>query len=203
MQCINRKLAERHSKATILYKLVMWLRARKYNGSPNDKIVNPIAVDTRGKTPAYTTIAEKRALYNAGVDCGDIAYAENGSKHPLGMPGTGFNDVEFIAGYWRIQNKFEQKITCVRDKEFVIGDKLPHKEHTNFEFYNAFPVYNNCYGRFIFTKPDYIVAKFETARGPYWAYGQTIDQARAYLGIKLCDEYGDIIRAELGRENSK
>lgn len=188
IEIIKRKLKERHDK--------------KYNPGLDDKIVNPFNLQT-GVNPAYTTVAEKRAMYNAALDNREYATDKHSNRIRIGDVGAEFNDVEFISGLWRIQDKFDKKITIVRKKEFVIGDKLPHNEHTNFEFYHAFSVCNNCYGRFIFSTPDYIVAKFETARGTYWAYGTTIEQARAYLGIKLCDEYQDIIRAEINRERSK
>lgn len=190
IETIKRKLKERHDK--------------KYNPQPGDSIVNPLNSPEFGYlNPSYTTVAMKRALYNAAIEKRTYAIDEKFNKISLGDTGAEFNDVELFGGVWRIQNKFDHKITVVRKKEFVIGDKIPHTEHTNFEFYRAFPVCNNCYGRFIFANPDYIVARFETARGTYWAYGQTIDQARAYLGIKLCDEYQDIIHAEINHEKSK
>ena len=188
MQIVKRKLKERNDK--------------KYNPQFGDRIVNPMNFPD-AMNPVYTTVAEKRAMYNTALDNRAYAIDANFNTIRIGDHGAEFNDVEFIGGMWRIQNKFNHPITCVRGKEFVIGNKLPRTEHTNFEFYHAFSVCNNCYGRFVFTSPDYIVAKFETARGTYWSYGQTIDQARAYLGIKLCDEYQDIIRAEMNRKNSK
>ena len=39
----------------------------------------------------------------------------------------------------------------------------------------------------------YYVAKYTTDQGTYWSYGNTIEQARAFLGIKLYDEYMDLI----------
>lgn len=190
IELVKRKFKERHDK--------------KYTPGPGDSIVNPLnSVDFGYLNPAYTTVAEKRALYNVALDSREYAIDENFNKIRVGDTGAEFNDVELFGGVWRIQNKFDHKITVVRKKEFVIGDKIPHTEHTNFEFYNAYSVGTNCYGRFVFPTPDYIVARFETARGTYWSYGRTIDQARAYLGIKLCDEYQDIIHAEINHEKSK
>ena len=53
----------------------------------------------------------------------------------------------------------------------------------------------NCYGRFIVGGPEVIVAKYDTDRGTYWSYGPTLEQARAFLGIKLYDEYMDLIHS--------
>ena len=190
MEIIKRKLKERHDK--------------KYNPQPGDMITNPLnSPEYQHLHPSYTTVAEKRAMYNAALDNRLYAVDEHFNKVRIGDTGAEFNDVEFFGGLWRIQRKFDKPITIVRKKEFIIGNKLLHTEHTNFEFYNAYSVGTDCYGRFVFPTPDYIVARFETARGTYWSYGRTIDQARAYLGIKLCDEYQDIIRAEIKRENSK
>jgi len=167
----------------------------KESQMPNldDKITNPMS--------EFKTVAEKRAAYDAArgrakaffLDHREIKYIV------LGYRGAEFNNVEFIAGAWRIQNKFDYQIINVRGKDFVLGDKLPHQERTKFDFYRAYSVGNNCYGKYIFPSTDYIVAKYATPRGTYWAYGQTIEQARAFLGIKLYDEHQDLIHANLSR----
>ena len=91
----------------------------------------------------------------------------------------------------------------VRKKLFVIGNKLPHVEHTLFDFYEAYSVGENCYGKYKNVKPDYIVAKYVTARGTYSAYGKTIEDARAYLGIKLYDEFQDVIHKSINTQKTK
>ena len=205
MQTVLRKLKEREQRSNAHYFIGIMNRlgSAKYRSAPNDAVTNTLAEYYDKNKTKSENIAAKRLAYNRALDTNAYAVDSDLNKILVGSPGAEFNDVELIGGMWRVQNKFGYKITCVRKKDFVITDKLPHTEHTNFEFYRAFSVCNNCYGRYIFSTPDYIVAKFETARGTYWAYGLTIDQARAYLGIKLCDEYQDIINAEICRERSK
>lgn len=120
-----------------------------------------------------------------------FAYKPDGTRVPL--KSCGMNSVEFVAGLWRVQNEFPHKIENVRKKDFVIGEKLPHVERTLFDFYKAYSVGENCYGKYISGNICYIVAKYVTNRGVYSAYGKTIEDARAYLGIKLYDAFQDVI----------
>lgn len=165
--------------------------ARLAPGS-DDKITNALS--------DFQTVSEKRAAYNAAARAGGVyAVDENGTRIMLGRPGTEFNNVEFIAGVWRVQNKFDCKITIVRNREFVLIKKLPRQEQTKFDFYSAELVGNNCYGRYVCGVADYIIAKC----GEYSAYGQTLEQARAFLGIKLYDEFQDLIYDEIQKHHSK
>ena len=82
-------------------------------------------------------------------------------------------------------------------------------DETKFEFYSAATITwggNGCSADI--AHPDWVVAKYKTNRGIYMAYGRTIEQARAFLGIKMYDEYQDLIDAEMRpnsvlRENSR
>lgn len=125
------------------------------------------------------------------------AYTETGCQIILGEPGAKLEDVDLVGGLWRVQNKFNRKITRVRDKDVVLTNKLPHQESTNFEYWNAKLVGYNCYGPFILqgNKADLIVAKYDTDKGCLWGYGATIESARAFLGLKLYDEYKDVIHS--------
>lgn len=125
------------------------------------------------------------------------AYTETGCQIILGEPGAKLEDVDLVGGLWRVQNKFKHKIVRVRDKDVVLMEKLPHQESTNFEYWNAKLVGYNCYGPFILqgNKPDLIVARYDTDNGPLWGYGQTLESARAFLGLKLYDEYKDVIHS--------
>lgn len=137
-------------------------------------------------------------------DCmaGVCAYDENGKRYPLtGCKGQG---VKFVAGLWRVQRNFSKTIIRVRDKDFVLGQQLPHQERTKFVFFEAYTVCSNCYGYYIMDKPGYVVAKYETKDGVFMGYGNSIESARAFLGLKLYDEYQDIIHAVLnGKEIGK
>lgn len=119
------------------------------------------------------------------------AYKSDNTRVPL--TDCRLINLEYVAGLWRVQNEFPYTIENVRKKDFVIGKKMPHVERTLFDFYEAFAVNENCYGKYISGNADYIVAKYVTNRGVYSAYGKTIEDARAYLGIKLYDAFQDVI----------
>ena len=158
---------------------------------PDDKIVNPLS--------NFKTLAEKRTAYNNALNNHCVAWIDANTSITLGRYGAEFNDVEFIGGLWRVQQPFTHKITHVRDLDFVLGEKLPHQEHTKFDFYRAYRVSINCYGRYISENRngyDYIVAKYETSRGTFWSYGKTIADARAFLAISIYDAYQDLIADE-------
>ena len=129
------------------------------------------------------------------------AYKSDGTRVPL--KDCRLINLEFVAGLWRVQNKFPYTIENVRKKDFVIGEKLPHVEHTRFDFYKAYSVCENCYGKYISSNADYIVAKYVTNRGVYSAYGKTIEDVRAYLGIKLYDAFQDIIHNAVNTQTQK
>lgn len=134
------------------------------------------------------------------------AIAEDGTKITLGDDGATEDLVDLIGGIWHIQNNFDySKIVRVRDKDMILMDKLSRKEDNRFEYWNAKHVGYNCFGPFVSkTKDaDYIVAKYETDDGPFWGYGKTLEEARAYLGLKLFDEYKDIIHVIACRNKSR
>ena len=194
---IQRKLKQRQRQSNIKYLLGVLTRLanEKMRPSSNDKITNPLATDTRVH-PAYSDVAGKRALYNTAVEIQELAYTDSGATVPLGAIGAEFNDVEYIGGLWRVQKVFPYEITDVRGRQFVLLKKLPHTEKTRFEFYSAAGVIWGANGASAnINKPDWIVAKYETPHGTYMAYGQTIEQARAFLGIKMYDEYQDLIHS--------
>jgi len=165
----------------------------KLKAKLSDRIVNPYS--------EFPNVFKKRCKYNDDVLAGVYAFDEKSNKILLGNSGAKFNDVEFIAGLWRIQNKFPYKVVNVRGQDFVLLEKLDHKEKTKFDFYSAVSVGTNCYGYFISDTPDYYVAKYETEMGVFMAYGQTKEQARAFLGIKLYDQYQDLIHGVLNGKN--
>ncbi len=151
----------------------------------------------------FKTDAQKTAAYvrdKANKVAPVFAYKSDGTRVPL--RDLRIDMVEFVAGLWRVQNNFPHKIENVRKKDFVIGEKLPHVERTLFDFYMAYSVGENCYGKYIGKNPDYIVAKYVTARGVYAAYGKTIEDARAYLGIKLYDEFQDVIHKSINTQKT-
>jgi len=147
-----------------------------------------------------TRIPEDKAkIAKIGAFCKDVyevkAITAGGRKITLGKKGAKIEDIDFVAGLWRVQKKFPHEITRVRDKDVVLMNKLPHQESTNFEYWDAKLVGYNCYGPFILQGQDanLIVAKYDTDNGCIWGYGTTIESARAFLGLKLYDMYKDVI----------
>ena len=138
-------------------------------------------------------------IVKIGAFCKDVynvkAFTANGRAITLGERGAKLENVDFVAGLWRVQKKFPHKITRVRDKDMVLIKKLDHKENTNFEYWTAKLVGYNCYGPFIIdgNSFDYIVSRCITDKGEFWGYGTTIESARAFLGLKIWDEYRDVI----------
>lgn len=203
MQTIMRKLKERERRSNAQYFLGVLARLgnTKYRPSSNDMITNPLAEYYNEKKSKSENVAAKRVAYNAALDSNAYAIDETFNKIPLGAPGAEFNDVELVGGVWRIQRAFDKKITNVRDRQFVLLDKLPHVERTLFEFYRASHIGINCYGPFCSGIADYIVAKYETDNGTYWSYGRSVEEARAFMGIKMYDEYMYLINS-VARANS-
>lgn len=200
METIMRKLKQKETKQKVEFYISVLNRLsdERFRPQETDVITNPLS--------EFKTVAEKRAAYNNALDMHAKAYKEFNKSMDLGTPGAQFNDVEFIGGLWRIQHPFRRKITNVRNREFILGEKLPHQEHTKFDFYKAYLVTTNCYGRFIFKNSsgyDYIVAKYKTSRGTYWAYGKTIADARAFLAISIYDAYQDVIDAVNKKSKTK
>ena len=150
----------------------------------------------RNKFATHKTPEEKkRAYWGACVDSRHQAMAHRSDGTKVALIDVDITDVEFISGRWCVQDPFPHKIQRVRDRDVVLGDKLQHTERIPFEYYRAYVVGENCYGYFLPSVPDIIVAKYQTDDGVYWGYGNTIEQARAFLGIKLFDEYMDLIHA--------
>ncbi len=138
-----------------------------------------------------TGAAAKQLLYRQDCMRGVMACDAKGDEYPLGT--IDIDNVRYVAGVWRIQNKFDHPIQVVRDRQFVLLSKLNRTERNHFEYYRASMVGQNCYGYFLTPGLEYIVAKYETNRATYWAYGNSIEQARAFLGIRLYEEYMDVI----------
>jgi hypothetical protein len=191
---IYNKLKQRKEKANFLYSTMLAIKAKKYAGTPNDKITNPLAISEYGSKPLYTNVEEKRIAFELGVEDGMVAYTGFQKHIPLGGPGAEFNDVEYIAGLWRVQHKIPYEITNVRDRQFVLVEKLPRTEKNKFEYYRAaLATWGGTGCSANVSRPDWIVAKYETPRGTFMSYGQTIEQARAFLAISIYDEYQDLI----------
>ncbi len=155
----------------------------------------------KNKFATHKTFEEKKyAYWKACFDSRNQATAYRSDGSTTGLICVDVADVEFIGGLWRVQEPFPHKIQRIRDKDVVLAEKLPHIERIPFEYYCAYTIGENCYGKYLLAKPDLIVAKYQTDDGVYWGYGDTIEQARAFLGIKLFDEYMNVIHAAACRD---
>ena len=150
----------------------------------------------QNKLSEYKTSVEKERAYHADCVRGAqrvMAYRSNGTTVPLAD--VDISNVEYIGGLWRVQDKFPHKIQDVRGEPFVLLERVPRNERNHFDFYRAARVGFNCYGPYLVGGPTQIVAKYTTDAQTYWAYGATVEQARAFLGIRLYDEYMDLIHS--------
>ena len=201
MTKVKQKLAdmENAKKVKFFTGVLNRLGHEQYRPQQNDAIVNSLS--------EFQTVAQKRAAYNRALENGALAWRAFGNSVKLGTPGAMFNDVEFIGGLWRIQRPFDHETIRARDgREFMLNEKLPHQEHTKFDFFKAYTVSTNCYGKYICENKagyDYILAQYKTNRGTFWAYGKTISDARAFLAIKVYDEYQDVIENEINQNMSR
>ena len=141
----------------------------------------------------YKDEDEKIYAWATAVFKDELAIDYLGKKYPV--KDFGVKKLAFVGGLWRVQREFPYKTTKVRDQDMVLLEKINHFEKTLFEYYYAKAIWLNCYGRFISqdNHHDYIVAKYETDNQTYWGYGKTLEDARAYLGLKIYDEYKEII----------
>ena len=161
-----------------------------------DKNRKPTSMDCwTNPLDEYKNTREKSAAWTDAVYAGTMATDEAGNRFPV--KNYDMTSLAFIGGMWRVQRDFPYEIINVRGIDMVVFDKINRTENTLFEFWNAKHVGYNCYGPFVSDskKYDYVVAKYVTQRGTYLGYGRTVEESRAYLGIKLYDEYKHVIHA--------
>lgn len=125
----------------------------------------------------------------------EMAVDENLNTIPL--QNLKYNQVEYIAGFWRVQKPHTYNIQTVRDKVMIIFEKLDHKESTDFNFYRAAEFTWNCYQ--ILPGQSYVAAELFGQ----WGYGRSIEDARAFLGIKLYAKHQKLIHAIENRRTKK
>lgn len=148
----------------------------------------------RNPLAQHKTFISKMRAFIADRYAGAFAYKSDDTRVPLKQ--VKFQDVEFIGGLWRVQHKLDYELRTIRDKQLILGPRIDLQEKNYFEYYQAAtpPVYN-CYGPLCQLTYDKVVARYITDKKEYWAYGNTVADARAFLGIKLYDEYMDLIHS--------
>lgn len=193
---IQKKLRDRQRRANVRYLLGVLdrLANEQTRPSPNDRALNPMAEYYNPKKSDKENVAAKRIAYNNALDAGAVAYT--GFQESAPLKNFEFNAVEKTGGLWRVQKRFPHEITNVRDRQFVLVEKLPRAEKNKFEYYRAaLATWGGTGCSADVLRPDWIVAKYETPNETFMSYGQTIEQARAFLAISIYDEYQDLIHA--------
>ena len=152
----------------------------------------------------YKTFADRKKAYDIACTQNGI-YAVDANLRKIPLNKVSVNRLAFVGGFWRVQNHFPYEITRVRDRDMVIMDRIKYRDKTEFEYYNAKSVGYNCYGPFMTNgkTSDYIVSKSMTNKGVCWGYGKTIESARAFLGLKLLDEYMDVVKSAMNQNTRK
>lgn len=93
------------------------------------------------------------------------------------------------------------------DRQFVLLNKLNRTENTDFEYYAAARIDSD--GQHSSLDPYYIVAKYKTGRGTFYAYGckitdsDALASARAHLAVRVYDAYQDMIENRSRQELAK
>ena len=171
------------------------------------KVKNPLSDFWASKNGGRLSELEASAVFIGKFleDLGkEYAVDEKLNKIKLGEEGAEHYNVDKVGGFWRIQRKCPYKITRVRDKDMILLNKLNHVENTLFEFWTAIEAVYNCYGILLHDMNyNYIVAKYDTDKETYMGYGYTLEEARAFLGLKLYDEYKDLINSVACRNKLK
>ncbi len=154
--------------------------------------------ETLSKNPfAKMTFKEKfnKYMQDCSNDINTFAHCSNGEKKRLAD--IDMNDVEFIGGLWRVQDKFEHPITMVRGTEFVLGDAIKSKKPGVIQ-YSAARIWINCYGRNNELSFDYTVLNYRD----YWAYGRKFNEVYAELAEKVFAENIVLIGRMLEKQNT-
>ncbi len=152
-------------------------------------------------TRTHKNKADKLRDFDAACQAGEMAFRDGDlsvSISKLQTPLTQFSvdDVEFIGGHWRVQTHAYYDVRQIRDQKFIIGPRINIAEKNYFEYYQIAEIPQfNCYGPVSDPKFNMVAAHYKTDHGEYWGYGTDVASARAFLGIRLYDEYMDLIHA--------
>ena len=143
----------------------------------------------------------KKYEYNLACAAGMKAYKSDDTV--VSLRDVPYDRVKFIGGHWRVQDEFPYKIQHVRDRDFVLFDRIDFHGRMPFEYYRAYTIVENCYGKHLCYANPMVVAKYETDDMVHWGYGKTIESARAFLGIRLFDIYKDLIHSTACKNKNK
>ena len=148
----------------------------------------------------YKNTREKSAAWVSASHNNNYAIDSQGNKKPV--KDFDMSQLAFVCGMWRVQKKLAWPIQYICGQDMVLIRKIPNSKKTLFDFYRGKAVKYNCYGPCIIKDHnyDFIVAKYETDEKTYWTYGKSVQEARAFMEMKLYEEYQDVINA-IARKN--
>ena len=146
--------------------------------------------NNRNPLSEYKNLKQKYRAFVGDKNAGMFAHNSDGTIVPL--KALRADDVEFIGGLWRVQNKNNYNVRKIGDRDIIIGDEIPYFGPSFFDYYRASYLTYNCYGPLM---PNYnlVVAKYDCGDEEFWAYAKNITMATAYLGMHLYDKYKSLI----------
>ena len=159
-----------------------------------------VIVLTNARYLAVNRAADKEATRENAVTLGLFYSVRLTRKHTLVDLGDTVND-----------NAVRKHLTAYLEIHYISDDNVrreyirPHAvtdDRSNGIRRNR-KLLNRSYGPFTMPGIPNVVAKYETDKKTYCAYGNGIEQARAFLGIKLYDECRDLIHGHLCRKSDK
>ena len=140
----------------------------------------------------FKSEAEKEVAYKTDIQKSQTVFAQKADGSNVPLKDVPVSSVDRIGDLWRVQTPFTKPIRNVRGKDFVIGPKIDFADHLGFDYYDAYMVKENCYGKFINIPSNnsndaYVVAECVYNGVLYDGYGSNIQNARAHCGLKLLD----------------
>ena len=157
-------------------------------------------------TPVYRDMILSSEDYDASCKNGVYAYSYDEGRMLLSSIDLDKYVIKYIAGLWRVRKKNTKKypITTVYDKRFVLGPEIKVNERDDFNFKYYYAALEK-YDLFGVLDPEFnwYVAKCNTKRGKMMRYGQTREEARAFLRGAIMDVFGPNIASIVLAKNKQ
>ena len=161
-----------------------------FNFGVTDLDGNPVPDSKIG--PVHRDIMLSSADFNESCKNGVYAYSYDDMRMPLRDVDLDKYIVKYIAGLWRMRTRPTKSytITTVYDKKFVLGPEIPVSERDDFKFKYYYAAMER-YDMFGVLEPkfNWYVAKCYTRHGRMMRYGQTREEARAFLRGAIMDRF--------------
>ncbi|MBR4507048.1 MAG: hypothetical protein IKP24_00775 [Alphaproteobacteria bacterium] len=164
--------------------------AETYNFGVTD--LNGKPVPDSKLSPVFRDTILSSQDYDASCKNGVRAYSYDDVCMPLADVDLDKYIVKYIAGLWRMRTKPVKTytITNVYDKRFVLGPeiKINERDEFNFKYYYAALEKYDLFGVLEPTF-DWYVARCNTKKGRMMRYGETREEARAFLRGAIMDAF--------------